>query len=59
MLFATMAMTEERAQSIQYSQPYAANAISLVGPKDAAIAGPEDLSGMSVGVPRSSTRTPP
>jgi polar amino acid transport system substrate-binding protein len=54
-LFATMAMTEERAQSIQYSQPYAANAIYLVGSKDAAIAGPEDLSGMSVGVPRSST----
>jgi polar amino acid transport system substrate-binding protein len=54
-LFATMAMTEERAKSIQYSQPYAANAIYLIGAKDAAIAGPEALSGKSVGVPRSST----
>ncbi|TGV48414.1 transporter substrate-binding domain-containing protein, partial [Mesorhizobium sp. M2D.F.Ca.ET.160.01.1.1] len=30
-LFATMAMTEERAKAIQYSKPYAANTISLYG----------------------------
>jgi polar amino acid transport system substrate-binding protein len=54
-LFATMAMTEERAKSIQYSQPYASNAIYLVGRKDKSISGPKDLSGKSVGVPRSST----
>ena len=28
-LFATMAMTEERAKAIQYSKPYAGNVISL------------------------------
>jgi polar amino acid transport system substrate-binding protein len=54
-LFATMAMTEERAKSIQYSQPYASNAIYLVGHRDKSISGPKDLSGKSVGVPRSST----
>jgi len=53
-LFATMAMTEERAKSIQYSKPYAANTIALYAPKQDAIKSPADLAGKEVGVPRSS-----
>lgn len=55
-LFATMAMTAERAKSIQYSIPYASNQLSLVAAKDTKIAGSADLAGLSIGVPRSSTQ---
>ena len=55
-LFATMAMTEERAKSIQYSIPYAANQLQVVAAKDKAIKGPEDLSGLTIGVPRSTAQ---
>lgn len=55
-LFATMAMTEERAKSIQYSKPYAGNTISIYGPKDKKMAAIADLAGMEIGVPRSSTQ---
>jgi polar amino acid transport system substrate-binding protein len=55
-LFATMAMTEERAKSIQYSKPYAGNMISLYGPKDKKMAEVTDLSGIDIGVPRSSAQ---
>ena len=54
-LFATMAMTEERAKSIQYSKPYAGNVVGVVAEKTVAIKAPEDLAGKEVGVPRSST----
>ena len=53
-LFATMGMTAERAKTIQYSKPYAGNVLSVYGPKDKKIAGFDDLTGMSVGVPKSS-----
>ena len=53
-LFATMGMTAERAKTIQYSQPYAGNVLSVYGPKDKKIAGYDDLSGVPVGVPKSS-----
>ncbi|OQP86690.1 ABC transporter substrate-binding protein [Rhizobium rhizosphaerae] len=53
-LFATMGMTAERAKTIQYSKPYAGNVLSVYGPKDKKIAGYDDLTGMSVGVPKSS-----
>ncbi len=55
-LFATMAMTEERAKAIQYSKPYAGNVISLYGPKDKTMAKPEDAKGIAIGVPRSSAQ---
>lgn len=55
-LFATMAMTEERAKSMQYSKPYAANIIGLFAPKKDNIKGPADLAGKEVGVPRSSAQ---
>ncbi|WP_320202740.1 transporter substrate-binding domain-containing protein [Agrobacterium rosae] len=53
-LFATMGMTAERAKTIQYSQPYAGNVLSVYGPKDKKIAGYDDLTDVSVGVPKSS-----
>lgn len=53
-LFATMGMTAERAKTIQYSQPYAANQLSVVAPKDMKITDAADLSGKTIGVPRSS-----
>ncbi|XUY28906.1 transporter substrate-binding domain-containing protein [Agrobacterium sp. rho-8.1] len=53
-LFATMGMTAERAKTIQYSQPYAGNVLSVYGPKDKKISGYDDLSGVAVGVPKSS-----
>ena len=55
-LFATMGMTAERAQSIQYSRPYAANQLSVLAPKDMAAATAEDLAGKRVGVPRASAQ---
>lgn len=54
-LFATMAMTEERAKALQYSKPYASNGIFVLSAKDLDLTGPEKLSGLEVGVPRSST----
>lgn len=42
-LFATMAMTAERAKSIQYSKPYVGNVFSVYAPKDKKIAGYDDL----------------
>lgn len=55
-LFATMAMTEERAKSIQYSIPYASNQLSVLAAKTTEITTPEQLAGLSIGVPRSSTQ---
>lgn len=55
-LFATMGMTAERAKSIQYSMPYAANQISVVGPIDMDLSTPESLAGHTFGVPRSAAQ---
>lgn len=53
-LFATMGMTAERAKTIQYSKPYAGNVLSVYAAKDKKMAGFADLTGVSVGVPKSS-----
>jgi polar amino acid transport system substrate-binding protein len=55
-LFATMAMTEERAKSIQYSKPYAANTISLYAAKSDAVKSDADIAGWEIGVPKSSSQ---
>ena len=55
-LFATMGMTAERAKSLQYSRPYAANQLSVLAPKEMAAATAADLAGKRVGVPRSSAQ---
>lgn len=54
-LFACMAMTAERAESVQYSLPYSANPTFVLADKEISISAPADLSGKRVGLPRSST----
>lgn len=55
-LFATMGMTPDRAKAIQYSQPYAANQMSVVGPAELDLMTAESLSGHIFGVPRAATQ---
>lgn len=55
-LFATMAMLPERAKAVQFSEPYVANTIGLVGPKDMVIKTNADMATLTIGVPRSSTQ---
>lgn len=55
-LFATLGMSAERAQSLQYSQPYAANVMQVVAKKTMEISGPEDLTGVRLGTPKASTQ---
>ncbi|WHA42683.1 transporter substrate-binding domain-containing protein [Agrobacterium larrymoorei] len=49
-LFATMAMLPDRAKAVQFSKPYVANAIVLIGPKKAEIKTNADMAKFSVGV---------
>ncbi|MBY5568439.1 transporter substrate-binding domain-containing protein [Rhizobium leguminosarum] len=49
-LFATMAMLPDRAKAVQFSKPYVANAIVLIGPKSAEIKTNEDMAKFTVGV---------
>lgn len=49
-LFATMAMLPDRAKAVQFSKPYVANAIVLIGPKDKSIKTNEDMANLTIGV---------
>jgi polar amino acid transport system substrate-binding protein len=49
-LFATMAMLPDRAKAVQFSKPYVANAIVLIGPKSAEIKTNADMEKFTVGV---------
>lgn len=49
-LFATMAMLPDRAKAVQFSKPYNANAIVLIGPKDKSIKTNADMAGMTISV---------
>ena len=49
-LFATMAMLPERAKAVQFSKPYVANAIVLIGPKNAEIKTNADMAKFTIGV---------
>jgi polar amino acid transport system substrate-binding protein len=49
-LFATMAMLPDRAKAVQFSKPYNANAIVLIGPKDKSIKTNDDMAGMTISV---------
>ena len=51
-LFATMAMTAERAKAVQYSKPYVANIIYLIGAKADSIKTNEDMKKVSISVPQ-------
>ncbi|HET7167418.1 MAG TPA: transporter substrate-binding domain-containing protein [Pseudolabrys sp.] len=54
LLFATMAMTAERAKAVQYSKPYVANIIMLIAPKTTVVKTNEDMGKLSISVPRGS-----
>jgi len=49
-LFATMAMLPERAKVVQFSKPYNANGIVLIGPKSAEIKTNADMKKFTIGV---------
>jgi polar amino acid transport system substrate-binding protein len=49
-LFATMAMLPDRAKAVQFSKPYVANAIVLIGPKDKSIKTNADMAGLTISV---------
>jgi polar amino acid transport system substrate-binding protein len=49
-LFATMAMLPERAKAVQFSKPYVANTIVLIGPKSAQIKSNVDMKNFVIGV---------
>ena len=55
-LFATMAMLPERAKVVQFSKPYVANIIQLVGAKATSIKTNADMKKVVIGVPRSSVQ---
>jgi polar amino acid transport system substrate-binding protein len=55
-LFATMAMLPDRAKAVQFSKPYVANIINLVGAKSDTIATNADMAKFVIGVPRSSVQ---
>ena len=56
LLIASLAITPERAKQVQFSKPYAAATIVLLGSKKANVKGPADLKGLRVGVARASTQ---
>lgn len=56
LLVASLGITEERAKSVDFSQPYAGISIGVFGATDAAVSKPEDLSGKTIGVARASTQ---
>jgi len=55
-LFATMAMLPDRAKAVQFSKPYNANAIVLIGPKAKSIKTSEDLANMSIAVAKGASQ---
>ena len=56
LLVASLAITPERAKQVQFSKPYSAATIVLLGPKKSAIKGAPDLKTVRVGVARASTQ---
>src|SRR5690554_4572245 len=56
LLVASLGITEERAKSVDFSDPYVGIQISVYGEKDIEISEPEDLEGITIGVARASTQ---
>lgn len=54
-LVASLAITPEREKQVQFSRPYSAASMVLLGPKNVTINSPEDLTKYKIGVPRAST----
>jgi polar amino acid transport system substrate-binding protein len=55
-LFATLGMSPDRAKSLQYSKPYAANVMQVLAKKSLKVSGPVDLTDVPLGVPKASTQ---
>ncbi|MFN3276586.1 MAG: transporter substrate-binding domain-containing protein [Paracoccus sp. (in: a-proteobacteria)] len=55
-LVASLGITAERAERVDFSTPYAGIAIAVYGGTGTAIAGPEDLADKSIAVARASTQ---
>ncbi len=55
-LFATMGMLPERAKVVQFSKPYVANIIQLIGAKATSIKTNADMKNVTIGVPRASVQ---
>ena len=56
LLVASLGITEERAKSVDFSEPYAGISIGVFGAADAEVTKAEDLSGKTIGVARASTQ---
>ena len=54
-LVASLAITPEREKQVQFSRPYSAASMVLLGPADVAISSPADFPKYKIGVPRAST----
>lgn len=55
-VIATLGITAERSKQVLFSNPYSALTIYVLAPKGLAIAKPEDLKDVSIGVARASTQ---
>jgi polar amino acid transport system substrate-binding protein len=55
-LVASLGITPERAEQVDFSDPYAGIEIFVFGRSDDEVKGPEDLSGQSIAVARASTQ---
>lgn len=54
-LVASLAVTPERVKQVQFSNPYSAASMVLLGPSQTKISSPEDFTKYKIGVPRAST----
>jgi len=54
-LVASLAITPERQEQVQFSRPYSAASMVLLGPATVKIDGPQDFPNVRIGVPRAST----
>ena len=54
-LVASLAITPERVKQVQFSKPYSAASMVLLGPDSTKISSPEDFTKYKIGVPRAST----
>ncbi|MBV2180557.1 MAG: transporter substrate-binding domain-containing protein [Castellaniella sp.] len=54
-LVASLAITPEREKQVQFSRPYSAASMVLLGPADVKISTPADFPKYKIGVPRAST----
>jgi polar amino acid transport system substrate-binding protein len=54
-LVASLAITPEREKQVQFSIPYSAASMVLLGPADLKLSGPADFPKFKIGVPRAST----